>query len=888
MSSSSSTSSYPQDPQTFLLIQNHAYRPGVFLSANIKNQVKWNSFYKSESAQRTEVFNKIDEARKKFLVEIQTVGLGIQTLAQRNQIKSVHEIFYVADVIILMIEDLLSYYLQQCPDDREIESDWKKMKLLFAELTYKSTESEELLKQALALFKAKFAKACLDPESLEAQFQILKVLVIHPDTKFTQIASLFEERARPKSWNEARKEEIRIYFSLSTLHQAFHMLTAKCQKELTWLDETIPEVIEALGGDQTFENFTLAFDRMRPTLTYTAHTLLHPEKIKEWWGEQRTYFFNVVKQLQTCDLSDSEVLKKLKPIVEEAEIEAKRRFANIKQSIQDLNTHPQGIQTRIQLLQNLHYICHGYFGQALGLLRGVIPAIVHGNVALQRIPHSERQRYLATQLPFRREWRLPEPTTSSSSVNPVVNPNEKINTPSTPKKDKKIKGTKRSERATSTSQKPEVRAEPAEVKEIPPSPPATELMIVSEEPLSFEQKISELRERCYFACRSETTINRDALRQGWWHLDQMAYFTQVVASISQISSVEKLNLYFACATHAAWALEQTLRFRSEEASTFDHNLRIMSRRAGLSSEPEIVRKLFLANHWSRYFHEYLHSWKGYTTISTPPPPVLQRMSDLANNLDPCDKQTFLQEVTEIAEQTAELLDKLVPAKRTDKNVEVPSGSVKIPLENRAKITDKNLQTVQVIKSELNSLTFRSKLPDYHPGLNKLKQAESTFEMLHSTLIQLNNATTYEKFSMWALRGIHLLQNGFAESLATIEYMNTGKRQLRHEIENNGEIEFDLKGLPQIFDHLSQKIRYPIDCTKCGTAGKLVDLCAALARYPHQDLGFVTETPIVEDSWNLPQNGVRLVDIIKELNLLFEEALQDVYLKQVLDHLRKQF
>lgn len=361
-----------------------------------------------------------------------------------------------------------------------------------------------------------------------------------------------------------------------------------------------------------------------------------------------------------------------------------------------------------------------------------------------------------------------------------------------------------------------------------------------------------------------------ALRHTIWHLDSL--------STLQNPPQSPLNRYALTAIACQKMLELTYQFCLEiQGKTLKaHNLKEYHRTydPDFTAYPEIVEKLFLANHWVRYFYPQREKWNSLSTRQVQLPVVLDTLCCLSEGKPPSE-QALKTQLKEMVEKTCLQIETLLNSSGLSKEQHPLTPDTRLRLKEPLKT-----EAFTTISDQLNDFIHEAHLLPFHPTYLYLKQAIASMDMLKATLSDLNHASNYKSFATWTSWSLQQLQESIENVLHGVEFLQTGQITASHELKTiSSKLGLKMDSLADSCSGLSPKPRYPAEHLNEGEASQIIDDVAALRHFPEIEKGFtLSEASIL---WKKPPKetlsaatiAARLAQLIeKSQTFLNEQAL----------------
>jgi len=300
----------------------------------------------------------------------------------------------------------------------------------------------------------------------------------------------------------------------------------------------------------------------------------------------------------------------------------------------------------------------------------------------------------------------------------------------------------------------------------------------------------------------------------------------------------------------------------EEGIPATHNLKTYHRKFDpkFESYPPIVKDLFLAHKWTRYFYPCHDKWGSVSTFAVKIPPILDHLVKIAEG-----SAYSAKEVESIVNGTVEDVCKQVESVlQVPDEVLTPMPYEKIDLKEPLK---------EKIFSEagrkLEELLPRSKSAS--PVYLHVKQALAALKMLDCSLEQINKAKDQRELSTWAVWSMQQLQESIENVLHCVEHYKTGKISIEHELKTLlKKCDIEIDPLAEKVHQLSYKVRYPAVISNESWSAQILNDLQALKEHPELEKGFEFQT-LPKMVWDLPSKDISLNKSTAQLQQLLLEG-----------------
>jgi hypothetical protein len=357
-----------------------------------------------------------------------------------------------------------------------------------------------------------------------------------------------------------------------------------------------------------------------------------------------------------------------------------------------------------------------------------------------------------------------------------------------------------------------------------------------------------------------------ALRQAIWHLDSLISIQKSLVK-SQKKALDCLTVANAVTYSAQKVLEQSYRFclkKEGEPLSEIHNLKTYHRMfdPNYKKYPKVVKDLFLANTWCRYFYTEHKKWHSFTTGIAKVPPILDKFFEMAEDqhLTALQLEEFVSSTMENVHQHLEYL--LQEKKLPNSELSIFCNNEAMALENPLPLT-----VFDSVGKKLKDLLVVSKLNSRHPVYLRIKQVLAALKMQKVSLEKMNASKDIYAFSTWAVWCLQQLQESTEGVLHSIEYLQNHGMSVEHELKILAKkVNLDMGALGDAYQSLSYKVRYPAEVLVNTVPARIIDDLEALKQHPEIMQGFeIQDNPIT--IWARPSREASPNTIVAKLNPL---------------------
>ncbi len=825
----------------------------------IVNQAGSNS-KKAEAAFRSFVQHKVPEA----------VTILIKLIDARH-ISSVHLPMTVYTIFLIYVDEQIELYQsQQNEKDSEVENKWREFKEMF------SRKRNEIFTRDSAWatsFFDQLKSRLLSADALSADFEAtisswLQLISIANIGDMVLI-NLFEKQAKTTVLKDSgSKNLLSVDLPRSDLERSFYLLLRLLSQESKWI---IPKMEQHLP---CFRNAT-------PQLVEVFDEVTQ-KPLKEASDMISTMGMEVKRFLQDLfllKLTDNEKLAQMRSGLLAHSERVFRCFGDVSSHIEKLRSqYEQGIAFEVipkrsggtipftrecaepflQILENYRE-CDQLIQAGLevvlgydGMIDCLLKALEKSNEAFKKFQGEGTPLRLASAcssiLPKPRVYdeRVFEELCASSSPRSGGGRRKKVKKSSHQPIEKKAKeksiSQPVSEKKTNEKSK-QVSLEP----QTPPQHPAVD---------PFEQ----LRERMIHIHQENLS---SSLRQALWHLDALISIQQLLDTKS-VKAEESLTVFDAAVSSAQKLLEQTYRFCGSSSQT-THNLKVCHSACSASPYPEIVKELYLANHWTRYFYIEQQTLHSISTQQVEMPPLLEELVKLAEGA-PFSPQELQQRVKTLIEKTCQQVEQLLP--QTAVSPLDPPLAKEVAIQWKTLIDTAGMETV---KSHLKAFLADAGFAPQQPVYLHVKQAIAALTMCKDSLARIQAVRTPRELATWTSWCLQQVQEGIENVLHAIEYLQEGEASVQHDLKALSEkVGLKMGNLAGACNALSYKPRYPVENSSEGLGAQIIDDVEAFKHHPECLEGFqiVGSSPFL---WKMPSQGLSLDQMGARLESLIKQA-----------------
>ncbi len=786
-------------------------------------------------------------------------------LIDTRHVSPVHLPLSVYAIFLMYIDEQIELYQNQ-RDERDpvLDLKWQEFKeALSKERIVVLTRDSKWAAPFFDDLKSRLKGADLLPEAdfettLSLWVQIIGIAHIGD----MHLASFFEKKAASNTVNPRIQQFVYTDLPRGDLVSCFYLILGQFSQDCKWIAPKIAQKMHLPEDPFLKELFDLTTERSLDKTCQTVSTLE---------GDLKRFS----KDLFLLNLTDNEAIKKMLP-------QLKRRvgeeewgcFAEVSEVIKYLQEaqasgRPLELvnkslgskmlycsQEQLKLLlalvenfQKCHLWIDAYFTISCDTLSRILEALQVSNEAIEKyrtegiVPHLGASSILPA--PSRYDEKIVEELLASSSSR----------SRSGSKKAKRISHQpaekKQKEKAVSPPVSEKKTNEKSKRVSLEPQTPLQNLVL---------DPLEQLREKMFQIRQGNPS---PSLRQALWHLDALISIQQLLDTQS-VKAEESLTIFDAAVSSAQKLLEQTYRFCGGSSQTA-HNLKTCHSACSSFPYPEIVKELYLANHWTRYFYIQQEKWHSISTQHVETPPLLEELVKLAEGIL-FTQEELRKRVKMLIEKTCRQVEQLLP--QTALPPLDPPLAKEVEIQWKAPIEAAGMETV---KSCLKAFLADSGFSPQQPVYLYVKQAIAALAMCKDSVARIQAARTPRELATWTSWCLQQVQEGIENVLHAIEYLQEGEASMTHNLQALSEkVGLKMGDLGEACDFLCYKPRYPVENSSEGLGARIIDDVEAFKHHPECLEGFqiVGSSPFL---WKMPSQGLSLDQMGARLESFIKQA-----------------
>ncbi len=520
----------------------------------------------------------------------------IGQLIDTRHVSSVHLPMSINALFLTYVNEQIELYQNQREErNLKVDQKWQEFQMAFANERYKLfTQDTKWGAHFFDELKELLMDADVLAEDFNATISLWLQIISIADIGDMYLAAIYEAKAKSYS---AHKNKSFVYTELprSNLEASFYLILRQLSRDYQWICSRVAQKMQ-FPEDHPLKEVFHILTRRNLLNTCTVSSLLLND------------FKEIVQSLQFLDLTDNNTLEKILARLEKMLKSLDVNFGDISADIERLkNAQKKGIiftvvsntekktahvpkESHSLMLpmmedyQECHLLTDCFLaGFCIGLSR-ILEALKESNSIIEKHKIGKNRPKLIGNCPsllppisiLQYDAKISQELLRDSSIKSEKSP-------------KKIKGGSRTQKAMPQI---EIKKKAAKEKQekIQPQEILVPSLIVPLDPLE------QLSYKLFHLYHLSGSI---PIRQALWHLDSLISMRR--SSIKQTDALIHLN---ATVSSAHKFLEQIYRFRLESlGNTFKtHNLKEYHLALETLPYPDIVKQLYLANHWTRYFY----------------------------------------------------------------------------------------------------------------------------------------------------------------------------------------------------------------------------------------------------------------------------------------------
>ncbi len=830
--------------------------PGQWMIDTVDGEGK-----KAEAAFRSFVQNKVPQALTL-----------LKKLINGRHIAPVHLPLNVYTIFLIYIDEQIELYQNQREErDPALDLKWQEFKVAFSKershLFIKDSKwatpfFEDLKRQLTG------ADALGDfEETISFWMQLIGIAHIGDMC----LAALFEKKAKSQTLHSTPQGVVvDIDLPRRDLETSFYLALRRFSQDLRWI---IPKMVQTMQAIE--QKMQLSEEGV---LGRVLHGLTsgHLKQACSFVSKMERELKAVERDLLCADLTDNRALKNSSTRLKAVFVDVSEYFPSFSQHVQLVESweksglanvtfanylgegisfsrqHLPFVRSSIEEYQECHLLSDGYLVFEYATLSRLLASLQKSNEALEK--HQKNgivPRLVSPESPS----LLPS---SSGYDEKVVE--ELLASASSRSGSGRKKGKKSSHQPAEKKQKEKAISPPVSEKKTNEKSKRVSLEPQTSPPNPVLDPLEQLREKMFQIRQGNPS---PSLRQALWHLDALISIQQLFDTKS-VKAEESLTIFDAAVSSAQKLLEQTYRFCGGSSQTA-HNLKTCHSACSASPYPEIVKELYLANHWTRYFYIQQQKWRSISTQDVQTPPLLEELVKLAEGT-PFSPQELQQRVKMLIEKTCRQVEQLLP--QAALSPLDPPLAKEVAIQWKAPIEASGMETV---KSRLKAFLADAGFSPQQPVYLYVKQAIAALAMLKDSLVRIQTAHTPRELATWTSWCLQQVQETIENVLHAIEYLQEGEVSVQHDLKALSEkVGLKMGDFAGACDALSYKPRYPIENSSEGLGAQILDDVEAFKHHPECLEGFqiVGSSPFL---WKMPSQGLSLDQMGARLESFIKQA-----------------
>ena len=339
--------------------------------------------------------------------------------------------------------------------------------------------------------------------------------------------------------------------------------------------------------------------------------------------------------------------------------------------------------------------------------------------------------------------------------------------------------------------------------------------------------------------------------QALWHMERLLSIRSSLEKHPSLTQDMQLNILNAFASSSHKFLEQLYNYllvKNDQSPLSGHNLKVYHSQTFPQDGPypPVVKLLYNANNWTRYFYSIEAKLDLITTQNHRIPLLVKDFISLAANKWEGSLQERIQEIFNLTvEQGNALLFKGTPPAQIGQARDLVNH-FEIKNEWNTDFVDTSMilleKTVDYLDQNLNS-----------SGDLYLKQAMASLKMLKNSLTEWNLSKDHTDLVTWSAWSLQQLQESLENTLRAVAELKQIPVTPSHELKTIAtELNVDMEELGHDLHRLSWKPRYPANFREVDSkSAKIIDLAEALRMHPELEEGFeITRNPLSTRIWDV--------------------------------------
>ncbi len=783
-------------------------------------------------------------------------------LIDMRHISPIHLPLHLSAIFFRYMHEQIELYQNQREErDPALDLKWQEFKLAFSrERAHLFTRDAKWAAPFFDDLKSRLRGADLEADfepTLSLWMQIIGIAHIAD----IRLACLFEKKAASNTLYPKNSQLIYTDLPRGDLVSCFYLTLGQFSQDRKWIAPKIAQKIRLLENPSIKEIFDGITQQSLDKVCQIISTLERDLK-------------RLLKDLFLLNLTDQEAIKKMLIRLEEIVgeegwecfAEASMIIRNLQQAEasgrkisglisgwgKEIHCSQEQLKVLLPLMEN-YQECHlwidAYLASCCYTLSRLLESLQQSNEALET---------------YQTEGIVPRLASSSILPPPSLYDEkavEELLASSSPRSGNgRKKGRKSSHQPAEKKQPEKVASPPVSEKKTNEKSKRISLEPQTPPPNPVLDPLEQLREKMFQIRQGNPS---PSLRQMLWHLDALISIQQLVDTKS-VKAEESLTIFDAAASSAQKLLEQTYRFCGGSSQT-THNLKTCHSACSASPYPEIVKELYLANHWTRYFYIEQQTLRSISTQHIEMPPLLEELVKLAEGAS-FSPQELQQRVKALIEKTCRQVQQQLP--QTALPPLDPPLAKEVAIQWKAPIEAAGMETV---KSSLKAFLADAGFSPQQPVYLYIKQAIAALAMCKDSLARIQAARTPRELATWTSWCLQQVQEGIENVLHAIEYLQEGEASVQHDLKALSEkVGLKMGDLAQACDALSYKPRYPVENSSEGLGARILDDVEAFKHHPECLEGFqiVGSSPFL---WKMPSQGLSLDQMGARLASLIKQA-----------------
>lgn len=785
----------------------------------------------------------------------------IKRLIDTRHVSAVHLPMTINSLFLTYVNEQIELYQTQNEErDLQIDQTWQEFQMALAKKRYELFTQD--MKWCSCFFddlKRLLINADVLAEDFNATIYLWLQIISIADIGDMYLAAIYETKAKSFCISK-NKGVVNVELPRGNLEASFYLISHQFSRDYRWVSLRIAQKMQFPENYPLTEAFYVMTGNRFSNVCRVSSLLL--DECKE-----------ISQSLVFLDLTDNDAIEKISDRLEAMRYSLDQNFSDVTAHIETLQNAikkgikatvvsnpyqetadiPEGSHLALLRLMEDYQECHlledGYHAFYCIGLREILAALSESNIAIEK---------------YRKEGKCPKlvkdcPSLLPSASRPQYDAkiSQELLTSSSFKSERGPKKGKGAVRAQKIVPQPEKKKKAGKEKQEKIQSQATLIptLTVKLDPLE------KLSKKLFNLYQLNDSI---PLRQALWHLDAL---TSIQRS-SDIKEAEALILLDATASAAHKLLEQTYRFclESRGNSFISHNLKKYHLAFDTSPYPDIVKQLYLANHWTRYFYIEKEKWSSLTTQVAHTPPLLDDLVNLAEGKS-FAKDHLQNQVLAIIEKTCLQVEKMLLKMNAPAHDVFLAQDIPIQVKNPI-----SLDVFEEIKESLDNFLVKAAFPPHHSVYLYVKQAISALSMLKGSLQKIEASKSPREFATWTSFCVQQIQEAMEDVLHAIEFFKEGDVSVLHELKTLSEkLGLEMGELGNACYGLSFKPRYPAENLSDGLGAQIIDDAETLRQCPECQDGFKLMGPSPKILWKTLDKLVSIPSVMERLMVLIQSS-----------------